>query len=70
LLWRYTWVDILEYLSQIPIERIINIQPGDKKEKINNRYMEAICDKSVKKVDDSQMIDFLTRLNKKKGGNP
>ena len=67
MLWRYTWEDIIEYLSQIPTDRIIQVNPSDKKEKINQKYLEAICDKVETKTNDSEMVDFLTRLNRSKG---
>lgn len=30
--------------------------------------MEAICDRVATKIEDTQMVDFLTRLNKSKMG--
>lgn len=42
----YSWRDINEYVSSLPIERVITVyQHKDAKNK--ERYLEALCDKDV-----------------------
>jgi hypothetical protein len=45
-LFEYTWSEISELVSLLPVERIITVYEG-KKAKNNERYLEALCDKDI-----------------------
>lgn len=68
LLWGYTWEEILELVQNLPIERIVKIYDGMKKEQINTAYLETICDRDMKSIKDSTMVDFIQKLNSLKAG--
>lgn len=66
LLWAYSWTEILELVQNLPVEKVITIYDGMKKDKINDLYLEALCDRDSIPVSDDQMIDFIEKLNKAK----
>jgi hypothetical protein len=64
----YSWNDIQDYVTNLPIERIITIYEG-KNANNQERYMEALCNKDVaggtKALDDAAEA-FTKRLAEKR----
>lgn len=73
-MWEYTWDELQDYISTLPIERIINIQPGQKPDEIKKKYIESFCDPLTHQENAAQLeksyVAFEERLAsiKAKGG--
>lgn len=66
LLWGYTWGEILEYLGQIPVTRVVHIHSGMEEEDINTAYLMTVCDRDVESTSEESYLAFMERLNKVK----
>jgi hypothetical protein len=68
---KYTWGEVSQYVSLLPIEKVITIYEG-KKAKNSERYLEALCDRDIKSAEinikDAE-LEFERRKNLRKGGN-